>query len=445
MHPWWARRLEPTDNAGLVLFRALFGGLMVCECAGALATGWVTRAFVEPTIRFPIIGFGWLPAPAGPSAYAYYALMAVLAAMVAAGIFYRGAIVAFGLLWTASYLMQTVYYNNHYYLIALLSFLLALTPATADFSCDARFHPTRRSRASPRWCQEILMLQVAIVFAFAAYAKWQPDWLAAKPFDVWLSGLARTRSPAWLFEQPWLKWVLVWGGITFDALVIPALLWRRTRIIAAIAAIGFHLFNSFAFRVGVFPYLGISFLVLFFPPESIRANIFREPPANPAATATAWTPLRRAFAMMLVCYFALQVGLPLRHHIYPGNVDWHEEGHRMSWRMMLRAKRGTVRFTVVDKASGHTWEVDPRPRLTQHQREKIAIHPDLIWLFACELKDEFAARGFPDVTVHADSRVSLNGRPRAPLVDSTVDLASTPWRYFRYNTWITQDSLPPSS
>ena len=43
---WLGRRFEPIDNAGLVVFRALFGGLLFLETAGALATGWVERAFV---------------------------------------------------------------------------------------------------------------------------------------------------------------------------------------------------------------------------------------------------------------------------------------------------------------------------------------------------------------------------------------------------------------
>lgn len=419
---------------------------MVCECAGALATGWVTRAFVEPSIRFPMIGFEWIPPLGGTAAYAYYGLMAGAAALVASGVYYRAAIITLGTLWTATYLMQTVYYNNHYYLIALLCLLMAATPASADFSVPAMRDPARRSGNCPRWCVEILLCQVGILFAFAAYAKIQPDWLSARPFDVWLSGLARTRSPAWLFGHPWLKWLLSWGGLAFDGLIVPALLWKRTRMLGVAAAFAFHLFNSFAFRVGVFPYLGLAFLVLFFPPEAIRTKIFRQQPSVPLAPAhERWTPPRRVAAATVCAYFALQIVLPLRHHLYPGNVDWHEEGHRMSWRMMLRAKRGTVHFTVVDQTSGREWQIDPRPMLTQHQREKIAIHPDLIWLFARHLKRDFAARGFPSVAVHADSRVSLNGRPRAPLVDPGVDLASTPWKFFRYNEWITTAPVPSPS
>jgi vitamin K-dependent gamma-carboxylase len=437
MPAFWVRRFEPVDNAGLVLFRALFGALMVCECLGAIATGWVFESFIEPAVQFPMIGFEWLPTIRSNVAYAYYGTMAILAGFVAAGLHFRPALFLFALLWTGTYLMQTAHYNNHYYLIVLLSILLLSTPADADFSLMARRHPGRRTNTCARWCYEILIAQTAILYAFAAYAKLQPDWMAGRPFDVWLEGLSRTREMTWLYGQPWLKWVLAWGGFAFDATVVPALLWARTRPFAVAAALGFHLFNSAVFRVGVFPYLGLALLVLFFPPSVWRHML---PAAKHRASGVAldgWTAQRRVGILMFACYFALQIALPLRHHLYPGSVDWNEEGHRMSWRMMLRSKRGRVLYYVEDRVSGHTWEINPAPMLTPHQRLSVPSRPDMIWQFARHLKAIFQERGYPDVAVYADSRVSLNGRPRAPLIDPTVDLASTPWNFFSYNSWIT--------
>ncbi|WP_316930169.1 HTTM domain-containing protein [Leeuwenhoekiella sp. MAR_2009_132] len=36
----------------------------------------------------------------------------------------------------------------------------------------------------------------------------------------------------------------------------------------------------------------------------------------------------------------MQLELPLRHWIIKDDVLWTEEGHRLSWRMMLRSKGG---------------------------------------------------------------------------------------------------------
>ena len=42
--------------------------------------------------------------------------------------------------------------------------------------------------------------------------------------------------------------------------------------------------------------------------------------------------------------------MPLRAHLYGGNVLWHEQGMRFSWRVMARAKNGSVTFNVRDPA-----------------------------------------------------------------------------------------------
>jgi hypothetical protein len=440
---WLERRFEPIDNANLVVFRALYGLILVIETAGAIGTGWVTRAFVEPTVRFPMIGFEWVPMPPGAGMYAYFGTMAALAALIMIGLAFRAAIVGCLVLWCGAYVTQTAHYNNHYYLIALLCLLLATTPAANDFSVRVRLQPSLRSTTCPRWCRDILVWQIAILYGFAAYAKLSPDWLSAKPLEVWLGHMARTRTLGTIYAEPWLPWLLAWGGLAFDALVVPGLLWRRTRWLAFGLAIVFHLFNSITFRVGVFPYLGIALCIFFFPPEDIRARILRPACSTDATSRTGGGIGRRIGVAAFAVYFALQLLLPLRHHLYPGSVDWHEEGYRMSWRMMLRAKTGRVMFRVRNPVTGTSWRVDPRESLTDHQAARIAGRPDMIWLFAQHLRDDFARRGESSVQVYADALVSLNGGPRALLIDSSVDLASTPWRFVRYNDFVTPFPEPP--
>lgn len=52
----------------------------------------------------------------------------------------------------------------------------------------------------------------------------------------------------------------------------------------------------------------------------------------------------------------------------------------------------------------------------------MATQPDMILQFAHMVRDDFRARG-RDVAVYIDARVSLNGRPSRPMVDTSVDLA----------------------
>ncbi|MGH8908404.1 MAG: HTTM domain-containing protein, partial [Egibacteraceae bacterium] len=146
----------------------------------------------------------------------------------------------------------------------------------------------------------------------------------------------------------------------------------------------------------------------------------------PAARATARAPLaaRRAGAALLGAYVAAQLLLPLRHHLYPGDVAWTEEGHRFAWRMKLRDKRGAAEFTVIDRAAGRAWSVDPSDRLTSWQYDAVATEPQLLVHYAHELARRWEEYGIPGVQVHARTLVSLNGRDPAPLVDPTIDLAA---------------------
>jgi hypothetical protein len=239
--------------------------------------------------------------------------------------------------------------------------------------------------------------------------------------------------------MPWLKHLLAWGGIFFDALIVPLLLWRRTRPVAFGFAVFFHLFNSFTFRVGVFPYLGIGLCMFFFPPEQIGRLFLRrrdnaplseaKPPPTPYPRSAIW---QTVFAV----YFTIQLLLPLRHFLYPGNVDWTEDGYRMSWRMMLRAKQGYASFRVEDPETGTVWKIRPASRLTRDQSEKIALRPDMIWQFSHYLADEFADKGFPEARVYARANVRLNGRLPQPFVDPNVDMATAPWPCLKPVPWI---------
>ena len=81
-------------------------------------------------------------------------------------------------------------------------------------------------------------------------------------------------------------------------------------------------------------------------------------------------------------YLAFQFLVPLRHFLYPGNVNWTEEGHRFSWHMLLRTKRGFAHFYAYDPTTGLTYRLDPLGYLSYEQARDLAGHPDMILQFA---------------------------------------------------------------
>jgi vitamin K-dependent gamma-carboxylase len=424
------------DNSTLILFRMGFGLFLFFESAGSIATGWVRRVFIEPDFTFPITGFDWPQPLSGPWMYVWYAVMAAAGLMVACGAWFRAALALFTVLWTGTYLMQTTSYNNHYYLLILLCVLLLTTPADADRSVHAHRDPSRRSSTCPRWCLTIFVLQTAIVYLFAFVAKLDADWLAGRPLAIWLA--QRTSYPIIgpFYALPWLPRALAYGGLLFDGLVVPLLVWSRTRLVAVGISLLFHLFNSITFQIGVFPYLALSLSIFFFPPESVRARFFPRRPPGAAGTIATRRRRQGPILALLGLYFAIQIVLPLRHWLYPGNVDWTEEGHRMAWRMMLRTKWGDVHYEVRDPQTGERWRVDPDDFLSPKQAARIAGQPNLVWQLAHLLERRYRAEGRADVEVYAFTRVSLNGRKPRPIVDSSVDLTAVEPSCFRASPWI---------
>jgi hypothetical protein len=116
--------------------------------------------------------------------------------------------------------------------------------------------------------------------------------------------------------------------------------------------------------------------------------------------------------------------VPLRFLAYGGNVRWHEQGMRFSWRVMIREKNGSVTYVVRSKTTGRVWHVSPARYLTDIQEREMSGQPDLILELAHHVRDDFERRGLGPVEVRVDALVSLNGRRLAPLIDPTVDLST---------------------
>ena len=430
------------NNVGLVTFRMMFGLLMAAESFGAIATGWVYRAYVEPRLTFSILPFDWPKPLPGGGMYGYFIVMGLSALAVMAGWRYRWTSVALALLWTGAYLTQKTHYNNHYYLAVLLCWAMTMVPAHRRAALDVG-RTGQRSESCPAWLVFAFKLQVLIVFVFAAIAKLYPGWWNGDYIAVAFGMRSERFLVGPLLTEPAFQQLITYSGIAFDALVIPALWWSRTRLLAFGGLIVFNLFNSLVFQIGVFPYLVLALSVFFFYPSTVE-SVFRWVPglgrAGVGATSDVHAPIpwpKGALGIALGVYFALQVGLPLRHHLIEGNVNWTDEGHRMAWRMMLRHKSGQVTLVARDPKSGQQWVIDQKEWLTRKQRQRIATRPDFMFQFVQALKTDFADQGVSDIQIFArNSRVRLNKGPEGPLFDGAVDLARAAYHPFGHCPWV---------
>ncbi len=428
----WARLLRPTDIAALAAFRVAFGLLVTVSALRFLAYGWIDPLFVRPTFRFAYWGFEWLPVLGAPWIHLLFVLLAVLGLCVALGLFYRASVLTLFVAFTYVQLVDVANYLNHYYLVSLLAGLLFFIPAHRAFSLDAWRSPALRASTLPRWCTDLLRFQVGVVYFFAGLAKLTSDWLLhAQPLNIWLSSRTHLPLVGPLLAERWVAYTAAWAGFLFDTTIVLFLSLRHTRPFAYVVVLGFHAATWVLFPIGMFPVIMVTAALVFFDPSWPRALAQRlglkrtapveAPPPSSAPSRWGW-----AFLAVAVCYGAFQLAMPLRTHLYGGNVLWHEQGLRFSWRVMAREKNGAVTFIVVDRASGREWHVSPRRYLTGLQEREMAVQPDLVAQLARRIASDFKAQGHPDVAVHADVKVSLNGRPAVPLVDPTVDLSHAP-------------------
>lgn len=417
-----------------MLWRVAFGLLIAIEGFGAIATGWVRRTMVEPEFTFNFIGFEFLQPLPGNWMYFYFTLMGCFGIMVMLGYKYRLSMAAYAIMWTSVYLMQKTSYNNHYYLMMLLCWIMVFLPANRWLSMDAKANPGIRSTSMPNWVRLLVISLLFIVYTYASVAKWYPDWLNATAPGL----LMKNKSHFWLIgealQQKWVHWCIAYVGILFDLLIVPLLLWRKTRMAAFIVSLGFHLFNSFVFHIGIFPYMSIAFSLFFFSPETLIKRFLPKKPLYTSAElirpAHYWL-----ITLSLGIFLLIQAALPLRHHFFTDDVLWTEEGHRLSWRMMLRIRKGILTVWVEDKQTGKRERYNYGAMLTDKQTRNVQTKPDLMWQLAQRIKMIEAEKG-REVAVFMDSRVKVNDSDLYRFIDFKVDLAGVPWQAFRHHDWI---------
>ncbi|WP_299098470.1 HTTM domain-containing protein [uncultured Winogradskyella sp.] len=427
------------DNSGLIVFRIIFGLLCALEAFGAIFTGWVKRTLIDPQFTFSFIGFEWLQPLPGNGMYIYYMVMGFLGICIMLGYKYRLSMLTFAVMWTATYLMQKSSYNNHYYLLVLLSFIMIVMPANRYASIDAKLNPALKSISMPSWCKWVFVLQLFILYTYASLAKLYPDWLDSSVIAILMRNKANYPIIGELLQQNTVHYILAYGGILFDGLIIPLLLFKPTRKYAFFISIFFHLFNSIVFQIGIFPYMSLAFSLFFFDPKLIRKFFLKEKPFydGNAISVPKYKPI---LLSVFTVYFIIQIILPMRHHFIEDNVLWTEEGHRLSWRMMLRAKNGSTRYTVINADTDKKIKIRLDDYLTKKQQRGATTKPDIMWQFAQHLKQDFGKKGI-SVKVFVNAHVKVNGRSRTRLIDQKVDLANEEWSHFKHHNWILPSKL----
>ncbi len=423
------------SGVGLSVFRVGLGAAVAWEALYLWRIDFATVFLARPSLLFPYAGLEWLTPPSAGGTNVLIATLLVSALAFALGRVSRlSAAACAGALLTLLCFDRSIY-NNHLYLMILLLAMFAWLPnklSTRPLAAGAQ----SRLRA---WQLTLFRVQVCIVYFFGAITKLTLDWWVRHepPLSILASAAERLDTPWLLHSVP--LWGLIVGGPVVDLLVGVGLLVPRWRVFAIALNLPFHIANAIIFDdISVFPYLMIWTNVLFIPSTWWRKMGLWRPPSSSRplrpTTPVVWSALG--------LWVFLQMAIPLRHYLIPGNVDWTAEGLRFSWRMKAQSRSiEQVHFVIED------YDLKRRVPVGLEVLTSFGLHGDQIRLVASDpaatarlarfLADDYRQRtGSQRVEVRAKVLVGLNGRPAQDLVDPNLDLSAVEPSMFAHDPWI---------
>lgn len=387
------------SNKSLCFYRIGFGILLQVLVLRFFFKGYIEKYFIEPKFFFKYYAF-YFPNINGEYFYIIFSLMYLFSFLITMGLFYKFAIISFTIFFTYFHFYDITYYLNHYYLVNLICFLLCFQNLGENYSVKNYFS-NKKTTTTKAYHLYLILFQISIVYFFGFVAKLKSDWLfEALPVSIWLKQKLDLPILGYFFQFRFTSYFVSYFGFIFD-LCIPFVLISKFKNYGVFFAFLFHISTSILFQIGMFPYIMLTSIFLFYSNfKTINEN-----------------EVEHKKLFLIIVYILFQILFPLRFLFYK-NLSWREEGFRFSWNIMVIEKRGSIEFRILDKKTKKEFLVNPENYLTNFQVFMMATQPDMILEFAKFLKKEFG-----DVKIYADSFVSLNGRESKRFINPKIDLS----------------------
>jgi vitamin K-dependent gamma-carboxylase len=262
---WGQGRIE---GFTLSLFRLFFGVFLICDAfffwKGRLAY------FPDQKIYFKYPGFEWWPSFGTQGAVIALALLALAGALIALGIFVRWASVLVCFILIHFMLQEASFYLNHLALTLLVSLVLCLIPSNQYFVLKGfkRAKDQTIARYELIWMMGLFLM----TYWVGGIEKLRPEWFNGDILMVNF-GLSANNGNAlakWFFSPERIRFS-IWSYLVIEFLIPFGLFFRKTRIPSVILLAAYHIFNHCAFSLGLFSYLMLASLLLYFDPSSVLA------------------------------------------------------------------------------------------------------------------------------------------------------------------------------
>ena len=435
-----------TNAAPLAVFRISFGILMCISIIRFWSKDWIELLYIIPNFHFSYYGFEWVK-PLGIYTYLLFLICGIAAFSVAIGYKYRLSILVFFLSFTYIELMDKTTYLNHYYFVSVVSFIMLFLPCNAQFSIDA-ITSKKSYKMVSNWTIDSLKLILGIVYLYAGLTKINSDWLLkAMPLKLWLKSkydlpfVGQT-----IMQQDWFHFFMSWGGMFYDLSIPFLLIFKKTRSFAFFLVVVFHIATRILFPIGMFPYIMIISTIIFFDAkvhQQILAfierilKIFKIKKQNldKSIVQIEHYKGRKLSRAIIFTFLLLQLLIPWRYLLYPGEVFWNEQGYRFSWRVMLMEKKGSSVFKIKNLKNNSFFYVNNDDFLSDVQQKQMSFQPDMILEYGHYLGNHFKSQGHQNIGVFVESYVSLNGRLSQQFIDPSANLMELK-DTFKHKYWI---------
>jgi len=388
-----------------------------------LSRDLVERYFINPNFHFTYEHFDWVEPLSPMMMKVVFVILGIAAVNITIGFLYRTSLFTFAVLFIYTFLLDETRYNNHYYVVILYTVALFFIPADKCFSVRSLFKKNQ-NYIVPQWNLWILRFHIGVTYLYGGIAKLNYDWLVRyEPMRYFLEDQEVSfLKPG---DSDFLPRFFSYSGCLFDLLIVPLLLYKKTRLIAFTGALLFHLSNSQMFHIGVFPVFATAASLLYFQPDWPLKIFKRE---SKPSEETLSVNKQQTITLILCIYVAIHLLIPFRHHLYRGSVAWNKKGQLFSYQMKLNYHdvKGKYYLSETSDLKGEEgWYVSPKDHLEDFQWSQMAAHPKRIVQFARYLKDYYAKEKGLDVEVRFQAKVSLNKRPFQLLINPYIDLTQS--------------------
>jgi hypothetical protein len=432
--------LKPVSGFSLGIFRALFGALMVYEVGYFMSVDFVGLGIVGPIGTFEYDFLGWIQPLPEPALRGLLIILLLAAACISLGMFFRPASILFTIGFTYLLFLGKGHYNNHFYLFCIIAFFLSFTHADKNFSFK-RLSP-ESDRTIPLWNLQLFRFALFLTYFYGGLAKLSGDWLSCQqPVRSLIdSGWSGT-----IWNTEGFIAFITYGGLLFDLAIGFLLLIKKTRLLSMVGVVVFNLTNAlFLFNdIGVFPYVMICSTIVFFDPdgdiiERLKKKLVVKKGKQPKPR-TEYYPATKSL-YLLIAFIGIQLLLPFRSFLLPGDANWTGIGRQFSWRMKVQARQvHEFRFVAVNKETGQQFDLPEDQLLSMintMQRRYISENPVMAWQFAQYLSQRTLKKELQGYSLHALINVTYNGHDPQYMIDPSVDLITARYDPLGKNDWI---------